>query len=593
MPKVIINQKEVNNLRIKGSPVIQQSYRGKNFTKADVRKYVIDFQKKYKEKNITMMVSVNLPFGFRSGKQFSNRGENPIIPDDYEWEETPSFVIYSWKNSKASGGDDDLLNDCLYDCIYEVVGYFRIPKGKKDPENLKQFLRLPRDGKIPIALISRVEEFYGVNINVSGDYRFTSTNRFKFNCPVRLLNEHYSVDKENIQFYNLLKHIPKRTQQLVFCEELHDAVHCYDGINYYTLSYTDYQTEKNQNYFGERAYINELEEGMNITETYDFIMKETEKLKHLTGGRMDLARSGFKCVNEAMKTLHYNFIGLTVPEPINQHEQIWIHNAFMGGMIFSQKCKLETAFSYDMNSMYPSIMSHHSFTFPILQGEFKKIKEIPVSYGIYRVVIHRSGDETVDRLFRFNPLHFYTHYDIHSAKQLNLQVELIQDEEANALLYTQKRANGSIYFKEIVDELYKLKRECKFAKRILNSMWGALSQRNKIKRTTVNTIELEDDELIVDINPTGDFHRITYVKQSKYFKTPYGRLGVFLTSKARYEMTKTLLPYKNNIFRTHTDGFISNIELPLSISPEIGQWKIENTGTCEISNSNKCVFNNV
>jgi hypothetical protein len=124
-------------------------------------------------------------------------------------------------------------------------------------------------------------------------------------------------------------------------------------------------------------------------------------------------------------------------------------------------------------------------------------------------------------------------------------------------------------------------------------MWGALSQRNKIKRTTVNTIELEDDELIVDINPTGDFHRITYVKQSKYFKTPYGRLGVFLTSKARYEMTKTLLPYKNNIFRTHTDGFISNIELPLSISPEIGQWKIENTGTCEISNSNKCVFNNV
>ena len=310
-------------------------------------------------------------------------------------------------------------------------------------------------------------------------------------------------------------------------------------------------------------------------------------MKELTGGKMDLARSGFKCVNEALKTLHYNFIGLPVPEFINHQEQQWINNAFMGGIIFSQKCKLDNAYSYDVNSMYPAIMSHHSFTFPIMQGEFKKLNEIPVSYGIYRVLIHRSGDETTDRLFRFNSLHYYTHYDIHSAKELNLKMELIQDDEANALLYSQKRANGSVYFKEVVDELYKLKSKSKYAKRILNSMWGGLSQRNKIKRTTINEINLDDDELVIDIAPLGDIHKVSYVKQCKYFKTPYARLGPFLTSKARYEMVKTLTPYKDNLFRMHTDGIISNIQLPLELSTEIGKWKIENEGACEILHSNK------
>jgi hypothetical protein len=233
------------------------------------------------------------------------------------------------------------------------------------------------------------------------------------------------------------------------------------------------------------------------------------------------------------------------------------------------------------------------FTFPVKQGKFSHITELPeiLSYGIYRCIISPCHNEQINKLFRFNKLHYYTHIDINLARNLGLNIQLINDDNSNALLYTEGRGNGSQYFRQIVHSLYDLKQQSILAKRILNAIWGALCERNKIKRITKQEINLDDNELVVDIKPwTNENSKITYLKHDKYFKHSFARLGCFLTSAVRKDIATTLLPYKEHIHRCHTDGFISDIPLPLHLGTFIGDYKLEKEGRAVIENSNKIIW---
>ena len=588
MSRIKISNQQIQNLKINHSAVIQTTYTSSTgMTKSKVKQLVKAFQEKYKHKNIQLMVSINTELGFRSGKQFSVNSEC-ILPDDYDeyWNTTDAFVIYSW-TPKPSKGGNDLHNDCLYNCIHDIIGTYKTPQNRKTPEDLKAFLNLQRNDKIDISYIPHIEDFYKINISVNGDYSFVSPRKYKMNAPLLLIDGHYRVDEENLVFYSLLNNIPKRTQTLVVCKKMDEKVLCYDG-DYFEMSYTDYKKETQNLLFNERVFINKLEQGKDLKETYEFIMEETEILKTLTNGKIDLSRSGFKPINEALKTLHYQLMCFNIPEEITREEQFWIHNAFMGGLIFSEPTILDDAISYDVNSMYPSLMANNNFTFPIKQGEFKQIQELPniLSYGIYRVRIDAEDGNSKKKLFRFNNNDYYTHYDIQIARDLGFTITLIQDHQANALLYTNGRANGKAYFYKVVEELYKLKNQSKMAKRILNSMWGGLSQRNKIKKITIDEVDLNGDVDIIDIRPCGKYHKIEYVRQQKYFKYAYARLGVFLTSYARMKMSKVILPYHEHVYRIHTDGVLLDRNIPLPIGLKMGEWKIEKTGKCVIHHAN-------
>jgi hypothetical protein len=117
-----------------------------------------------------------------------------------------------------------------------------------------------------------------------------------------------------------------------------------------------------------------------------------------------------------------------------------IYNSFSGGLIFSERnITLDNAYSFDINSALPCSVKRGAFLVPNLGWEIYRVKRLTR----YRVVIKKSGDEKIDRLFRFNG--FYAHYDIATARRPGLKMCLIQDGEANALFYP-KRANGSQYF---------------------------------------------------------------------------------------------------------------------------------------------------
>ena len=602
MTKKSIVQKtdmEANNLRINSSKVIKRTFavtNKVNLTKTDVKQLITEIQNKYIDKNLTYMVSINTPFGFRSGRQF-NGLEQPKFPDTYDWNDTNTFVVYAWKKQNVNVGDDK-NNDCLFNSIVSIVNKFRLPKDIKTADVFKNKLGLKRDDKVPISLFSKAEDLLKININV--DENYTSKHKYKLTANLQLEGtSHIKPKKHNEKNTSLISNLPFKYQKLVLCEERDNDVLCYEGgLSTYTISYEEYRSLKH-NVFGEKCCINNpvLDKKIkykNIQEKYDWFIKEVNLLKDLTNGKIDLSKSGYKVVNEAIKTIFYSLLPFQEPEPLTNQEQLWIYNSFMGGLIFCcEDTELENAYCYDKNSAYPSKMIDTKFQFPTKQGEFTHLDTLPniIQFGIYRAIVNESDDANINKLFRFNPNNYYTSYDLTLAKELNLSIDLIQDDEANALLYIKDRAYGSQYFTQAITSLYEYKSKSKLAKEILNDIWGSLCSRYKIERTTINPVHLTD-ELIVEIIPMANgLDKVKYLKSGKYYKYDYARLGAFLTSAVRKEMALTILPYKDNVYRCHTDSILSDIELPLPLSSQLGEWKLEHQGKCVIHNVNNVDWN--
>ncbi len=92
----------------------------------------------------------------------------------------------------------------------------------------------------------------------------------------------------------------------------------------------------------------------------------------------------------------------------------------------------------------------------------------------------------------------------------------------------------------------------KRAKSILNILWGALSEKNT---STIHTSvrPYNDDEIIKET-----------ANNNHQYKTGFARPKPFLIARGRALIAKTMLPYKNNIYRCQTDGFICS-KLPIGI----------------------------
>ena len=87
---MIVKDSFVNNLTHNGK-IVQRSFKGKKFSKPEIKKLVGEFQEKYKHKDLILMLGVYTPYGFRNSKQF-NIKESPSMVDDYEWENTTNFL---------------------------------------------------------------------------------------------------------------------------------------------------------------------------------------------------------------------------------------------------------------------------------------------------------------------------------------------------------------------------------------------------------------------------------------------------------------------------------------------------------------------
>ena len=118
-------KQKATNLNVGNHQIVELIYPrkgGDGYSRFDITS-LVDIQKaKYAGRNLTFMISLNIPFiGFRCSRQF--RIQDPtILNDQYEdWLGINQFVIYIWATPGNAGGSDEEYNDCLYICLLKTL----------------------------------------------------------------------------------------------------------------------------------------------------------------------------------------------------------------------------------------------------------------------------------------------------------------------------------------------------------------------------------------------------------------------------------------------------------------------------------------
>ena len=346
----------------------------------------------------------------------------------------------------------------------------------------------------------------------------------------------------------------------------------------------------------EKAYIR-------INAERDAFLQETKKL----GLPIDISLLDWNIKKTALWLFEKLSVGIPANEPLDALEAQWISKAMMGGIIWAQNNWKGYGRSYDDTSLYPSIQQS-ALNFPIGKGKFQILKDFTNHRGYSHFGIFRASIEKKDTpLFRYNYHNVYTHIDLTRARALGLQVTLIQDGVSNALIYEKEtRIRGSVIFGEYVDFLLKIKNQggiaSQVAKRILNTLWGALCQRKKTYKTLTTSsksFDFPDGEVLDSIVPIGEEQwRFQFTNPGNPFKGEYPRIAPFLLAHGRKFISEMVQPYVDKVRRIHTDGFI--LEEDVNSSPLIAcakdafktlkALKFEKEGECNVKNANQVVW---
>ncbi|GBB92565.1 hypothetical protein RclHR1_20240003 [Rhizophagus clarus] len=110
-----------------------------------------------------------------------------------------------------------------------------------------------------------------------------------------------------------------------------------------------------------------------------------------------------------------------------------------------------------------------------------------------------------------------------------------------------------------------MKKKLKFeavqvAKRILNTLWGALCQRKKtykILTASSKSFDFPDGEVLDSIITIGEEQwRFQFTNSGNPFKGGYPRIAPFLLAHGQKFISETVQPYVDKVRRIHTDGFV-------------------------------------
>ncbi|UZO15499.1 uncharacterized protein OCT59_006919 [Rhizophagus irregularis] len=224
-------------------------------------------------------------------------------------------------------------------------------------------------------------------------------------------------------------------------------------------------------------------------------------------------------------------------------------------------------------------------------------------YGLFRAKVSGNGI-----LFRQNKRGVYTFIDLQQAKKLGLDIQLIQDGKPNALIYDREaRIPGTVIFGEYVHFLFNIKNQGgmagRVAKRVLNTLWGALCQRKRNYKTLTtdqtDPFKFPEGHTLDSIVPVGsDQWRFQFTNPGSPFKGEYPRITPFLLAHGRKTTSELLELYKDKVRRIHTDGFILEeqpssstlITCPENASKALKALKFETAGYCHVKNANKVIW---
>lgn len=539
-------------------------------------------KKKVRGKLMTSIVYGDL--GWRSG-YFTNIGDDIKLyshaDSGIEMDEPQnirSFVFYMVLKPRNAGGNDK-FNDCLYNCLRQLL-HNSLPW--KDGASFKKFLGLNRFDKVPIDLIPKIEQkLRTFQINVRGDYVYSSTIQSSKSINLLLQNEHYTINKMRYNKPPLFKYVSYNEKKPMLYDKL--TFEGYDGETKRKLSKQDV----NDILYNHKTeyiliYRDEDYNKLTIEEEYVELINIIETLKTESNGIINMYKTG-NYKNTALDLLDRFTKYINELDPIEQDEADWIHKASIGALIWAEEFEGQL-YKYDVKSLYPHLMTLPTNKFPIKRGEFMKLTKFDeyFQFGIYRCIIKPSTDDNINKLFRFNKDNFYTQTSLTNAKSLNLEIELIIDDEPNFLYYSRdKLITCQEVFKTYVDFLFNLKeKNVPKSKKILNMLWGALGEVKTKKYYCENNkqITISKDEELFLLRPYKLNEDIDIIETSNIanrYLTPYARLTPFLISKGRQFMSDIMKPYSSKIHRIQTDGFYCETQIHTNTEVNIGELKYE------------------
>ena len=565
----------------------------KPITRKRLRKFLAKTLKEMPNKD-DMMIMVNAKFGDRnrSGKFTDIEPQDLDIFDPSYYgvdnnfdDKIYAFSLYLREKVKPSkeGGQTE-LNDCLYRCLYKAFAG-NIPN-MKFANSLKKYLNLERNEKVHIDLIPKLEEKLRTRINVSGDHDYISTKDHTRRIDLKLTDGHYT----------LLQHRSKKLIQAIAHEEKQPLFYFYDnkGI-YHIYNGDDFSEIELDTYITMKADIRKnprttshfllpAKSKETMEQEYNAFVKDADDIRDKTKGLVNI----YKCQGKytmAIRRLFFNYSRCFECEGITEHESKYIDKAFMGGLIWGhKKVHLEDAYCYDFNSMYSHVMC--SYSFPLQEGKFHRldILEDSIKYGIYRCNVSNADK----RLFKTNKFNFYTHIDLKRARELKYDIELIHDEQPNALIYQSGKVYGTQLFKPTIDQLYPHKGTTPAIKKLLALFWGSLVKRwTYLVNTKDKDVNIKDGREMIFITRRKDYHLVKCQRTNNRYEFDYARVAPFITAQARYLVSKQMEEHIDSIHRCHTDGFIADKKLSIPLSRDLGKIKLEKQGKCYIHHSMK------
>ncbi|GET56669.1 hypothetical protein GLOIN_2v1849173 [Rhizophagus irregularis DAOM 181602=DAOM 197198] len=295
-----------------------------------------------------------------------------------------------------------------------------------------------------------------------------------------------------------------------------------------------------------------------IHEERNSFLQETKKF----GLGIDLSYHNWSYKRTALWLFERLSVGIPANDPLDPIEAEWLSDAMMGGLIWAD-------------------------------NEWK-------GYGRQRVGIIFSSDR-----IKGESIHSSTYNE---QKKLGLNIQLIQDGKPNALIYDREaRIPGTVIFGEYVHFLFKIKNQGgiagRVAKRVLNTLWGALCQRKRNYKTLTadqtDPFTFPEGHTLDSIIPVGsDQWRFQFTNPGNPFKGEYPRIAPFLLARGRKITSEAIQPYKDKVRRIHTDGFILE-EQPDSpalftcsenADTTLKTFKFETAGYCHVKNANKVIW---
>jgi hypothetical protein len=618
--------KEARHLGCKNKKVTEVLYHGAKYTRDMVEQEVARLQRRYPGKEFQVALLYDRPM---SSQSFSSA--DPVLLysllDTYDESQIPDieypdptsydmFWVYISEPKATVGGCNpkgDGLNDCLYNCLKMAYGTkWKLPQAIKTPELLKERLRLQRTDPIPIQLIAEIEVTSAICINVTGDHYYQSNKKYKRNITLVLANGHYSLarnpKRQRAKWYR------KPGQTVAYKERFKSQdVELYDGKKCWTQPLIEFREQiyKSPEYSfiqvrkKKDRNLETVEEAFyRFNEERNALLEKSKKF----GLPMDINMCGGS--EKVMALWLFERCSQAIPanEPLDPQEAHWISDTMRGGLIWANNEWKGYGRQYDFTSMYPYLLQ--KYFFPVKKGKFRILQDYRYDnrginmayYGIFRAEVEYSADVT--NVFSYSKKNKYTHYDLNNARALGLNYSLIQDGFPNALVYDTKAIfPGSVMFGAIIDLLFQIKCEGgpagQIAKRIINIIWGALSQRSYTYEPESETFNIPEGAIVKEYQPIG-YKKVLFKLSypDKIFKGEYPRIAPFLTSMARETVSKAIQPYKNQVRRVHTDGFILEEDpnqLPLITCPDnapktLGALKYEKEGECYVKNANQVAW---